>query len=240
LEAGAYADLYDPATDSSVAVDYLASRGISPETAQRLDLRFDVAPEKNRDTGQWTNVARVIFPVRDRHGSLFGFTGRAVDPRVKPKVKDYFGLPKAFVILGEEHWKEDRPKIIVEGLFAYAHLVEIGMLDRADIGVLLGSAMTEHKANRIIHADCPTYLLLDNDAGGDLGLFGTINRDGSRETNGAVHYLEGHIPLFIPEWPEGKDDPDQLTREEVDSMLDNGIIYDSNTNSFDKELEIWV
>lgn len=230
LEEAAYGDMYPLVAETGPYADYLRARGISAATAAALDLRVD---ERQR---------RVLFPVRDRHRNLYGYTGRAIAPGVNPKVRDYLGLPKKFVILGEEWWRPNVPKVIVEGLFAYAHIHELDIHDHCDVGAILGSAMTEFKAERIIHADCPTYLLLDNDAGGDIGLFGTLTPSGEREQNGAVHYLQQHVPLYIPDWPEGKDDPDQLTRDEVLSMLDNSSLWtaDGADKSFDKEWDEWV
>jgi hypothetical protein len=234
----AYAGLYPSACDVPDAVRYLRRRGLNRETTEKIGLLFD-----SRDR-------RILFPVFARGGGLYGYTGRSIDdepfimtangPVPGPKVKDYYGLPKRHLILGEHWWAHGKPLLIVEGLFAYAHLIRIGVDEVANIGALLGSAMTPEKAERIIHADEPTYLLLDNDAGGDLGLFGTPTPEGHREQNGAVHLLAGHIPLHIPDWPEGKDDPDQLTREEVDHMLATTPVYHDGENPFDKRWELWA
>ena len=97
--------------------------------------------------------------------------------------------------------------------------------------------MTEWKAERLIHHDEPVYLLFDNDDGGDIGVFGTTLPNGERQDNGAVHYLREHVPLFIPGWPEGKDDPDDLTLDELDEMLRTA---DQETNiAFDKKWGTW-
>jgi hypothetical protein len=223
----AYEGLYPTVEEAGATHAYLESRGIGLDTADKLGLVFD---------GQ-----RIMFPVYDRHGRLYGFTGRAIDPELKPKVKDYYGLPKRHLILGEDRWRPNLPLIIVEGLFGFAHLVEIGVEEFANVGAILGSALTREKAERIIHADLPTYLLFDNDAGGDIGLFGTPAPGGGREDNGAVTQLEGQVPLYVPDWPGDKNDPDQLTLSEIRTIIsDTPLFVSGGKNPFDKKWEAWV
>lgn len=208
--------LYPPANDIPEAVAYLDRRGIDRVTADSLGLVYD--------DGQ----SRILFPVRDRNHGLWGFSGRAILPETKPKIRDYFGLPKRRLILGEERWRPDRPVIVVEGLFGYAHLVQIGAEQRYNVGALLGSAMTPEKAAILRAWDENVYLLLDNDEAGDLGLFGPVLPDGSREQEkSAVHQLQGYVPVYVPVWPDGKDDPDQLTLEELHTLVSETALYSS-------------
>jgi DNA primase len=149
-----------------------------------------------------------------------------VVPDAKPKVRDYYGLPKRHLILGADRWQAGRAVLVVEGLFAFARMIDLGMEDRVNVGALLGSVLTPEKADILRHFDQSVFLLLDNDKAGDDGIFGIMNPDGSRkEDSGAVGQLAEHVPVLIPEWPEGKDDPDQLTRAEVDAMLDETAPY---------------
>lgn len=247
LDEDLYYGVYDGVSSFGVgARGYLKKRGVSKRTAEKLSLLYDGKED------------RILFPVRDKQGRLFGYTGRSLLPDHPIKIKDYHGLPKRWLILGQERWNSDnagerrpsnescgvhsdtgalhiedagfntsnitaRPIIIVEGLFAYAHLHEIGIEEYADIGALLGSVLTDEKANLLLEENRPVYLLLDNDAGGDLGLFGT-QKNGD---HGAVGKLIGHIPLYVPLWPDGKSDPDELTKEEVLQMLDETLPFSS-------------
>lgn len=218
--------LYPAAGEDKMSRAYLQGRGITRATVEKLGLLYD--PKQNR----------ILFPVRGREGELYGFTGRLIIAATKsePKVRDYHGLPKRDLVLGADRWRVDKPLIIVEGLFAFAHLHEIGVEQFANIGALLGSAMTPEKAKMIRNFDHPVYLLLDNDEAGDVGIFGRHLPDGKREdAAGALGQLKTHVPVMIPEWPswpettkyhgkqfEGgtaKDDPDQLTLDEVQDML---------------------
>lgn len=198
---------------------YLQSRGITQEAAALMQLRYD--PDENR----------VLFPVfspkpEDAESDgwdLYGFTGRAIFPSIKPKIKNYAGLDKRSFILGEHLIRatgRPQPLLVVEGLFAYAHLqtLQLHEEDYFDVVAIMGSDMSDEQVERLVSYDVPIYLLFDNDEAGDVGLFGI--HDDDLEKPGAIEKLINYVPLFVPEWPEGKDDPDQLTLEEVKAFLD--------------------
>lgn len=215
LSEAAYADIYMPAWEHDYARHYLSERGIGKETADYLGLGYDPLE------------ARITFPVRHSDGGLYGFTGRSVLPPDRypykgyEKVRDYLGLPKRHLILGAHLVKEKsrKPIFVVEGLFGYAHLFEIGADDIVHPVALLGSEMTKSKAALLMEWNRLTVLALDNDAAGEDGLFGAW--DDKRKKNiggGAVDMLENHLPLIVPPWPSGKKDPDELTFRDVEKM----------------------
>lgn len=223
-----FAGVYPRASTIPEAAAYMEERGIAPEGADAVGLLYD--PQQRR----------IMFEVRDRRGRLYGFSGRAIDPGVQPKIRDYYGLPKRHMVLGEHRWVHGKPLVLVEGLFGYASLIAVGAETMANVGAILGSALTPEKAARIIDFDEPTYLMLDNDAGGDIGLFGTIRPDGSREDNGAIAALVEHVPLYVPDWPEDKADPDELTLDDLCVILRGSPLYCGiGTNPFDKRYEAW-
>jgi hypothetical protein len=220
-----FTGLWDAAWSVPEARAYLEDRAITEQGAEECGLLWEPTQR------------RILFPVRGRRGELYGYSGRAIDPDTQPKIRDYYGLPKRQLILGEHRWVHGEPLILVEGLFGYAHLITLGL---TNVGAILGSALTPEKAQRILDFDEPTYLLLDNDQGGDIGLFGTITPEGGREDNGAITQLQGHVPLFVPEWPDGLTDPDQLTLDHVRQMLAITPLYSSDGNSpFDKRWDTW-
>lgn len=196
------------------AAEFLKARGISSETGRKIGLGFD--PEKHR----------ITFPVRDIQGQLYGWSGRTTTNH-KAKVLDYEGLPKRWLILGQELWVPGKPVLMVEGLFAYAHMHEIGADKVANIGALLGSYLTPEKAGLLKAFDAPVYWFLDPDAAGDDGLFGkeveiTDRKTGEvkkvRDREGsALYMMNGHVPQFVPDFPV--DDPDFLTFEQVVDMI---------------------
>ena len=229
LNPAVYAGLWPDAWDVPEARAYLQGRGIGEATTRSLGLMCD------------DDEHRILFPVKGRGGELWGFSGRAMRPHIEPRIKDYEGLPKRRVILGAERWAAGKPLLIEEGLFGYAHLIEIGAERVANVGALLGSVVTPEKAELICMEDAPTFLLLDNDSAGEMGLFGTFDTEGVRNPDGAVHLLQGHVPLFIPPWPvwergglhlggqhgpgEEKTDPDQLTLEDVETIIADTELY---------------
>jgi DNA primase len=213
LDSAIYGDLYDLATSHDEAMEYLDGRGISAATVRRLHLMYD---EEEK---------RIVFAVKDRRGNLYGYTGRSILPASElhgrnPKVRDYLGLPKRHLLLGEERVERGKPVIVVEGLFAYARLIEIGTERLASVVALLGSEMTDPKVERLQRINEPVYLLVDDDEAGDVCLWGVVRRDGAHDGRGAVSKLRDHVPLYIPEYPEGVADVDDFEIEDVEHILE--------------------
>lgn len=212
LDEWAIDGIYPAAWEVPEARDYLVKRRVGQGTSEHIGLVFD--PEKRR----------IMFPIRDREGALYGFTGRAVYDGAEPKVLDYH-FDKRHFILGEHQWRPGYPKVIVEGLFGYANLIEQGVDAFADVGALLGSVLTPEKATRIKLWCDPVHLFLDNDEGGDLGLFGPRDEKGNhRFEQGSVAALMDHVLVYVPEWPNRADgtpktDPDELTAQDVERMM---------------------
>jgi hypothetical protein len=220
--------LFPPAWEIDVARNYLISRGISEQTVVNLGLLYrDTYSVQRQDgsEGEWFR-GDILFPVRDRDGLLYGYSGRTTRDAfgVKPKVFDR-GLPKRHLILGEHRWKEGRPKIIVEGLMGWAHMIEIGVENFADVGAVMGSAWTPEKAARLKSWGDPCVGLFDNDQAGSIGLFGIVREDGTvDDSQSFVSQMIGSTVVIVPEWPfrvddTQKDDPDQLVYEEVYQMV---------------------
>ena len=223
-------EIFDPIGRHPAAVDFVRSRRVSFEAVQKAGMRFD--PDKGR----------IVFPVYDGKGQLYGFTGRTILPPERlnfvdssgrhvqvPKVMDYAGLKKRMLILGEHLWETGRPTIIVEGLFAYARFLTEGVDQHYNVGAILGSEMTPGKAAILHRWGLPVYLILDNDAAGEAGLFGRLRQTGTdHETGepiltrepetGALALLVRHIPVYIPNYPEDVVDPDDLSFDQIMAM----------------------
>jgi len=206
-----FVNAWDNAWDVPAGREYLINGrpiGLHEEAVRSLDLRYD--PDENR----------IVFPVRGRGGELYGFSGRSIFPRAQPKVRDYVGLPKKHLILGCHRWQQGKPVIMVEGLFAYAHLVSIGTEQFANVGAALGSVLTEEKASILRMFFHRVLLLFDPDEPGYAGIW-EPTRDGKRDMkHGAVGKLLGHVPVSVPRYPEGCDDVDKLLIDEVEAMLE--------------------
>lgn len=223
-----FTDLFDPTDTHVESSKYLTDRGISPVTAKKLDLGFDVENH------------RIVFPVKDLEGKLYGFTGRTtLTDKGVPKIKDYY-FPKSLFILGMEHWNKDYPVIIVEGLFAYAKLHELskGRYFPYNIGAIMGSSVSPDQIDLLLKFGKPVICMFDNDKAGQAGMFGKTpmpdwskaKKQAERE-KGMVYLLKDELPTFVIKWPthtvivdgeevvEPKTDPDQLTFDELDAIL---------------------
>jgi DNA primase len=206
-----FTNIFEDINKYPEAQKYLLEREVSPTTAKNIGLEYD--PDSRR----------IVFPVRDTKGVTYGYTGRAIDATNKVKIKDYH-FQKSHFILGMELWRE-LPTVIVEGLFAYAHLHEItkGKYFPYNIGAIMGSSISEEQVNLLIEFGKPIYCLLDDDKPGRTGLFGT-RHNGVLKKEGLIHKTKDHIPTFIMKYPEGKTDPDSLTYDEVFAMIQKSLM----------------
>lgn len=210
-----YENMFNTIESSQLAIDYLTKRGVSSSTSKKLGLLYD------------SETYRIIFPIEDVKNDLYGFTGRAVldeefiNNKKNPKVKNYFHVNKERFLLGENRIKPRKPTLVVEGLFGYARLSEV-MQDEINVVAVMGSNLSKYQADTLIKSNTSVYLLFDNDDAGSIGIFGRGKH------TGAVHLLYNYCPLFIPEWPEGKTDPDELTKEDIEYIFnscDNFIMH---------------
>ena len=221
-----YLQMYPLAWEDEVSRNYLLGRGITEQTSHTLDLRYD--PESKR----------VIFPVYDFENKLYGFTGRTTLSndymrlnKKYPKVKDYAGLRKEKCILGEHLISEDdeKPIIVVEGLFALAHFVNLGVREFADVVAVMGSSLSDTQAEMLVSYSRPIILCFDDDKAGNEGLFGLLDVIKSKELGediykggGAIDKLKSETKTYVAYFPEGIEDPDDLTLEDVrDIALSN-------------------
>jgi hypothetical protein len=211
IDAAIYLRMYPMAWDSKEAKAYLTARGIGKKTCELLDLRWD------------SDQRRVLFPVYGYDRELYGFTGRSIlapedyPSKKYPKVKDYAGLRKDSLLLGGHLVDLTKPVIVVEGLFALAHLIEIGVPEFANVVATMGSFLSENQRDALVDFDQTIFLLYDDDAAGDLGLFGNPDR---KDHPGAVSMLKPHVPTFVCLYPEDSTgDPDDLGIETVREMV---------------------
>ena len=212
-----FLDSYTLAWEDDRARDYLASRGISEATCDTLRLRYD------------DEAKRIIFPVFDHQDRLYGLTGRSVIPNAKVKVKDYLGLKKEQLILGEHlhnatNWENsesrfhdgDRRCVVVEGLFALAHMVEIGVHEEGFTPIAtMGAHMSDFQSDILSDLWEEALLLFDDDVAGDVALFGRQDETGRHLGGGAIDLLaDSGMRNRVLYYPERTGDPDDLTFEE--------------------------
>lgn len=200
---------------SAAGHPYLLQRGISWCTTIKLGLRYDPAQRRilfpvTDEAGRFAGFSgrRVDRP------SFYNESGKPFESNGKPylKVRDYPGLPKSKFFLGESGTQcrsancgsgydgrviseksSNRRITLVEGLFDFAWLVELGYY--STLG-LLGSHLTRDKIEKLIRWKKPVVLFLDNDKAGYDAVI-DIRRE-----------LYKKIPLLTVEYPEGYEDAD--------------------------------
>jgi len=182
--------------DSAEGHPYLRRRHISARTARKIPILHD--PDEDR----------ILFPMCDHKGALYGFTGRAVSKNRIPKVKDYFGLPKRAVLLGDHlvDRQTNGPLLLVEGLFDFARLLELGF----DVVAVCGSELTVPQRKILLAIARPIYLFFDNDLAG---------KEGARD---AADSLRSSIPVAKVRYPKGITDPGEIhSAKHVRAMIRN-------------------
>jgi hypothetical protein len=190
-----YLDVYDDAAGHW----YLKERGIARWATEELDLRVD--PD---DRG----AERILFPVYSHDGGFYGYTSRAVEKGIEPRVRDYFGLPKRKLLLGSEFIQDiDDYLILVEGLFDFAKLYQYGY----PVVAVMHSSLTPEQARILKDLNKRVVVMFDNDKAGLTGR-GIVRQE-----------LVKHVPLqkvrYPGRFPFGKGDPALLKRDEVEQML---------------------
>lgn len=215
LNEGIYMDLYD----SAVGHPYVIERGISDETAAKLELLFDPRDPADKEP-------RILFPVRGYDGLLYGFSGRATRKQALLKVRDYHGLKKSMNVLGAHLVARDNPKRIlaVEGLFDYANSHQCGEHGCA----VMHSTMTDAQAEIFRMMGKPTYLFFDNPE---------IDNAGAEAVEIAGKKLYNYVPTMRVRYPKIKieddsaqgwhwlKDPGELIPEDVEEMIADSRIY---------------
>ena len=207
--------IYERGTDRESCARYLAERGLTRRLADALPILFDP------DDGH--GVERALFPVRDLHGRLYGFTGRALRSGVEPRVRDYYGLPKRHLLLGAHHAGPARrggsrdPIVLVEGLFDYAKVTQAGF----DCVAAMHSGITEAQAEILHRIGRPVILMLDDDPAGAEG------EDQITRTYGrTIPFLRVRYSLFGEPDDEGYTylDPGKLNSWQIMQMVEDSQV----------------
>lgn len=207
---------YDPWKNKK-SKDYLTSRGISKETSEKLGLGYDAY----RDI--------ITFPIYDESLNLYGFQGRRIVEGEYGKVLTYVTKLKD-KLLGIQFYNKKLPFLVIEGLFGYAKLHEIGASNYFNIVATMGSKLTQEKIDILRQYRNSVYILPDNDHAGRLMVYekkvGVIKD--------SIYSLAKTNKVYLPSWPNGKVDPDQLNLDEVKHLC-----YTSNRVEHSNQVKLF-
>lgn len=193
---------------SAAARQYLASRGLSPETISRYFIGYcpDIADRENQ---QDIFRGRIIFPIHDRRGRVIAFGGRVLKEGRMPKYlnsKDSAVFHKSHVLYGlyqtREKYRDIEKLLIVEGYMDVVSLAERGI----DFAVAtLGTATTPEHVKLLLQQTSSLIFCFDGDNAGRKAAW--------RAVSSAFTVMRDDADirfLFLPE----NEDPDSLVKKE--------------------------
>jgi DNA primase len=213
LRKDIYEYIFEDVRDYIEARNYVESRGISLDTCDRLNIKYD--PEEKR----------IVFLIYDYENNLVGYVGRAIDPNNKLKARNKTAMPVKYIYLGMHKLSLSKPTILVEGLFMYLKLHEFGLDIDYNILANLGSTVSAQKIEFLKGLGLPLYLFFDNDKPGIKGAYGVSEIEAiptgllSNTNTSAAAKLSKHILVYRVIYPEDIIDPDDLSKQQIKNML---------------------
>jgi len=175
---------------------YLAQRGIDPDTAAQFGVGFYPGPG--------LMSGRIVIPIRNRHGQLVAYAGRALDDR-PPKYKLPVGFRKALELFNLQRAVAAGGKtvIVVEGYFDCLRVHQAGF---PAVVALMGSSLSAAQESALLCHFERIVLMLDGDVAG---------RTASQAI--AVQFSNRHSVQEI-QLPDGSQ-PDQLSSSTIRHLL---------------------
>lgn len=266
MAAKFYQRSFEESKEGEIARKYLKERKLTQETIE--DYSIGYAPEtwdavynflKKRDfddqiifktglVGQKATGAdryydrfrrRLMFPIKDVHGQVVGFTGRVLPGGDEEKEGGkYVNTPQTVVYnkscilynldIAKAHIKKADYTILVEGQMDAVALWQEGI---RNVVCVSGTALTEQQVNLLKRYSPNIILSFDMDEGGERALERGIGQALANEMNVKVLTL-----------PYGKD-PDECVKEKgkqvflgavKDSQIFMEYLFDKAFNKFDK------
>jgi hypothetical protein len=171
---------------------YLLKRGVPRETCKLFDIRWDSLRK------------RVCFPFRTFSGTLAGMQGRDVTGQSKIRYLTYTYKKRknGHVWLNENNVDREEPVVLVEGP---VDAMKVAMV-YPNVLAAMTSQITEPKFNRV--KDAPAIVtFFDAGAAGD-------------KARNRVKHLAKDTPVLHITPPKGRDDPGEMTFEELVTSLE--------------------
>lgn len=176
--------------------NYYQARGLTAETVSTFELCYDNIEE------------RIVFPVRDIKKRLVGLIGRSVRDDKLPWY-NYWNFKKSQFLYGIHLFdKNIKRMVIVEGAFDVLKLYQYGIKNTFAI---MGSSVSEEQLKLITRKGYSIYLFPDGD------------NAGYRWVEEVHRNLRGKALLLLVE-PIKQKDPDDLTKQEVEELLNKAVL----------------
>jgi DNA primase len=157
---------------------------------------------------KWHPKARRIgIPIRDFKGRLVGISGRAFDLNQVPKFLHSLGFRRDFYLFGEFRCRTGEIGYLTEGFFDVIYLRQQGY----NAFAVMGSSISSIQVEKCLKFMTKAVIVPDGDKAG---------LQGADKIKSALT-IRG-LPVRVVEMPDGKD-PDNLTSEELQLLLDNCI-----------------
>ena len=221
------------AKSAQVARDYLAERevsediiesfrlGFAPEDWERLNnflqkkgfseediFQSGLTIKSDKGTGQYDRFRnRLMFPIRDVHGNVVGFTGRILDP--EDQAAKYINTPKTLVydksnvIYGldkaKQKIKSEKLAVVVEGNMDVLASHQVGV---TNVVASSGTALTENQINLLKRYSENIAIAFDADLAGE----GAAKR-------GIELAMQAGLNVKVITLPYGKD-PDECIKND--------------------------
>jgi DNA primase len=163
---------------------YLAQRGIDPATAAEFGVGFYPGPG--------LMSGRIVIPIRNLHGQLIAYAGRALDDR-PPKYKLPAGFRKALELFNLQRAVATGTDtvIVVEGYFDCMRVHQAGF---PWVVALMGSSLSVAQGSGLLHHFERIILMLDGDVAGRAATEVIAARLPGRHSVQAVRVPDGQQP----------------------------------------------
>lgn len=197
--------------------DYVDSRNFDNKIIKFFELGYSPdGVDEPWNVGKRDFVGRLIFPIRDKDGSLVGWSGRLATNN-KMLIKKYnkymhkLDFDKGFVLYNFHnafsYIKETKELIIVEGTWDVMRLWSYGIFN---VVAVMGSSLTPEQLSIAVSHAIKIYIFLDGDGAGKTG------------AKRIAEQLKSYVDVFIV---DNDKDPDELSKEEVYNAIKNAKRY---------------
>jgi DNA primase len=207
---------FDWDSDTYAGEYMLEKRGFTKETLEFWQIGYD----------HWTN--RITIPVRDEHGKLIGFKGRALDPNAPAKYtllgdteerKPRFGVGYGFdmhdprhVVFGLDRVVDREQLVVCEGELNVMACHQAGVMTAVAIGT---TYITEEQQRLLRWYADSIVLFYDSDEAGTASTWGYYyDKDGKQIWQpGLVEKLGPFVRILVA--PDHDGDPASMSRQEI-------------------------